>query len=107
MKSTKLTFLLISVALAANAQDKQDKTDLEKENLHGKVRTIAVTGYTVERIDGKLQKGRPIHTTTSNYNDKGNILEYISTDGVDTVQDQYVQFKAVRNSYKYDNNGVL
>ena len=71
MKATKLTFLLISVALVSHAQDKQDKTDLEKEKLNGKVRTMAVTGYTVERIDGKLQKGRTIHTTNKQLQRQG------------------------------------
>src|ERR1035437_5495523 len=104
MKSLKLTLLLMGGVLALNAQE---KTDIVKENLHGKVKTLSVTGYTVERINGKLQKGRAIHTATSEYNDKGYLLEFKTSGGDDTIEEQYVHFKAVRNTYNYDNNGIL
>ena len=111
MKAIKLTLLCVCFAAYAQAQEmesgNQEKSDVVKEKLHGNVKAIAVTGFTVERREGKLKKGREIHTATSKYNNKGYLLEYTSTEGVDTVQDQYVHFKAVRNTYKYDDNGVL
>jgi hypothetical protein len=111
MKVIKLTLLFVGFSMCAQAQalesGGQEKSDVAKEKLKGKVKKIAITGFTVERREGKLKKGREIHTATSQYNDKGYLLEYTSTEGVDTVQDQYVRFKAVRNTYKYDNNGVL
>ena len=91
MKVVKLTLLFVVFAMCAQAQawesGDKDKSDVVKEKLRGKVKTMAVTGFTVERREGKLKKGREIHTDTSRYNDKGYLLEYTSSSGDDTVQD--------------------
>ncbi|MCD6013286.1 MAG: hypothetical protein K0Q79_3148 [Flavipsychrobacter sp.] len=113
MKALKLTLLLVGSAVYAQAQMQTmesggvGKSDVEKEMLRGRVKSIAVTGFTVVRKDGKLKKGREIHTTTKKYNTRGNVLESTSTEGYDTVEDNYVHIKAFRNTFKYDNNGVL
>ncbi len=113
MKAVKLTLLFVGSAMYAQAQlqamesNSLEKSDVQKESLRGKVKSMAVTGFVVVRVDGKLKKGREIHTSTSKFNPKGNLLEYTSTEGDDTVQDHHIHFKAVKNTYKYDDNGVL
>ncbi len=112
MTAFKLALLLAGFSFCAQAQEmesgKHDKSDVQKENLRGKVKGYATTTFTVVRIDGKLKKGREIHTTTKQYSDKGNLLEYTSTEGDDTVLgDQYIHTIAEKRTYKYDNNGVL
>ena len=101
--------LFVCFSLAANAQNVQekDKNDLEKDKIKGKVKSMSVTGFTVVRRDGKLQKGRTIHTALSNYNDKGFLLESTSSSGDDTVQNEYIHFKATKSLFHYDNNGTL
>ncbi len=113
MRLIKCTLLLLLVCFAATAQNPQDKdkdkdkSDLAKDKIRGKVKTMSVTGFTVVRKDGKLQKGRTVHTATSKYNDRGFLTEFNSTAGDDTVQNEYVHFKAMKSLYKYDNSGIL
>src|ERR1039458_122847 len=109
MRSLKLTLLFVCSFLAGNAQNnkEKDKTDLVKEKLNGKVKSMSVSGFSVIRKDGKLQKGRTIHTAVSKFNDKGYLLEFTSSGGDDTVQNEYIHFKAVKSLYKYDDNGIL
>ena len=109
MKSIQFSLLLVCSFFTATAQNapEKDKNDLAKDKLKGRVKTMAVTGFTVVRKDGKLQKGRTVHTATSHFNDKGFLTEFTSTSGDDTVQNEYVHFKAIKSLYKYDNNGIL
>jgi len=109
MNLIKLTLLWLLFGLNAHAQviQEKDKNDLVKDKIRGKVRTMSVSGFTVVRKDGKLQKGRTVHTSVSRYNEKGYLLEFTSTAGDDTVQNEYVHFKAMRSLFKYDNNGIL
>jgi hypothetical protein len=109
MRSISLTFLYVLFCMAVNGQNVQekDKTDLAKDKIRGKVKSMSVTGFTVIRKDGKLQKGRKVHTATSTFTDKGYLLEFNSTAGDDTVQNEFIHFKAARSLYRYDNNGVL
>lgn len=112
MRALKLTLLLVGSAVCAQAQSQtmesgKEKSDVSKEMLRGKVKTVSVTAFTVVRRDGKLKKGREIHSITKKYNDKGFLTESVSTEGYDTVQEHYIHFKAAKNIFKYDNNGVL
>ena len=115
MRLIKCTLLLLLVCFAARAQSPQDKdkdkdkdkSDLLKDKIRGKVKTMSVTGFTVVRRDGKLQKGRTVQTATSRYNERGFLTEFNSTAGDDTVQNESVHFKAMKSLYKYDNSGIL
>ena len=113
MKRIKLTLLLVGAVSCAYAQSSAlessgiVKSDAEKDMLRGRVRSIAVTGFTVVRVDGKLKKGREIHTSTKKFNPHGYILESTSTEGYDTIQENYIHLKAFRNTFKYDKNGIL
>lgn len=110
MRSVTLSLLLACFFLTTEAQQQvkeKEKSDLVKDKIRGKVRTMSVSGFTVVRKDGKLQKGRKVHTAISKYNENGNILEFNSTAGDDTVQNEFVHFKATKSLYKYDINGIL
>lgn len=68
MKAVKLTLLLVGSAMYAQAQlqamesNSLEKSDVQKESLRGKVKSVAVTGFTVVRKEGKLKKeGKYIH----------------------------------------------
>lgn len=109
MRSILCSLLLSSFFLTTHAQPapEKDKNDLVKDKIRGNVKTMSVSGFTVVRRDGKLQKGRTVHTAISRYNTRGFLTEFTSTAGDDTVQNEFVHFKATKSLYKYDNNGIL
>lgn len=110
MKILAIAILLCGTFISAWGQpmpQEKEKTDLEKEKLHGKVKAVAVTGFNVVRLNGKLQKGKVIHSSQSTFNSHGNILESNSSAGDDTVQNEYIHFKAIHSRFHYDDNGTL
>lgn len=80
-----------------------EKSDLEKDGLKGKVKTMAIRGYKTGDAKSNFAKSRLVHTTISRYNEKGYLLETESTAGIDTVDYEVVRFKAARLTYRYDN----
>jgi hypothetical protein len=104
MKSLKLTLLLVGSFLFSHAQE---KTDLAKDRLKGKVRSVTSAGYGVDVSSGTVEKGRHIHTSTSKYNTKGYVTEFLSSPGDDTIEHEYVHFKEEKTTYKYDGKNNL
>ncbi len=69
------------------------RTDLKSSKLNGKVKSVDVTNYLPEEINGKITKGKKIGTNYVLYNEKGNRIEYGGENFKDT--------------YTYDSNGYL
>ena len=104
MRTANLTIFFSVFFLIASAQG---KNDLAKDNLHGRVKMLKVSGYRVANVDGKFQKGREIHSVTNLYNDRGFMVEFNSSGGTDTVEEEYIHFKPVKNVYTYDNHDIM
>ena len=105
MKRLKLTLLLVSLCFLAQAQ--REKTDLEKDRLKGKVKSIVSVGYKPDNSSGKIHKGKEVHRSTSKYNDKGFVTLFVATAGKDTVEGEYVNYNAEKTTYTYDNKSNL
>jgi hypothetical protein len=103
----RLVSLAVFFCVFFSIAQAQGKNDLSKDKLAGNVKELKVTGYRVANQGGKFQKTRAIHTVTSVYNDRGFMVEFNSSGGSDTVEDEYIHFKPVRNVYTYDNHDVM
>src|SRR4051812_18397856 len=105
MRSTTLMVIMMGACLFAHAQD--NKTDLVKDRLKGKVKSVTSAGYRVDMSTGTIEKGSHIHTATSKYNIKGYVVEFLSGEGNDTIENEYVHFKEEKTTYKYDEKNNL
>ena len=85
----------------------QEKTDLAKDKLKGKVKSLTSSGYRVVLSDGKIERGTHVHTATSRYNPKGYVIEFLSSTGEDTIENEYVHFKEEKTTYRYDSKNNL
>ena len=56
MKATFISLLAVLLCLPAVGQDK--KTDVEKAGYKGRVKSVKVSSFDIEQIDGKLVRTR-------------------------------------------------
>lgn len=68
------------------------KTSLQKEGLHGKVKSVIERNYYAEVVNGKIVKDKELEKTTKLFNEKGNIKEKI----LEKRRHKYI--------YEYDSN---
>jgi len=85
-----LVWFIITLTISA-----QVKTDLQKENLKGNVKSFTVTTYEAEQKNGTAQKGAVKSLIVYKFNDQGYKTEIIDL------------AKAQQNIYKYDDKGNL
>lgn len=83
-----ITFALTAISVVATAQQ---KNDLQKENLHGNIKSVRETAYEVTYNDaGKLDKGEIkefiFDNSLKKFNEQGNITEEIWYD-FENIQD--------------------
>jgi hypothetical protein len=98
---------IVLLACCASSAYTKEKNDLAGDKLRGKVKSVAISGYKLKHTSAGNQKSKVIFTSSSKYNESGNILEFISSAIEDTLEDQAVKFNAVRSIYKYDDQGNL
>ena len=104
MKSTIITFFLITLSITLPAQD---KADIASEGLKGNVKSLIIRGYSAETVDGKTRKVFPIATTIKKFNERGYLMETVSGTGRDTIPAKGSNVKGARIVYRYDHLDYL
>lgn len=84
-----ITTMLVMAGCSGKATK---KTELEKEGLKGKAKSVEQFVYSATETDGKIQKGELLQSNIKRYDEKGNLTE----------DDLYH-----RNVYVYDENSRL
>lgn len=105
MKTFSIALLLITGLLTTVRA--QEPTDLERDHLKGKIKSITVNQNKLIPIGGHNEKGRLIQTSYARYNLKGNLTEFYSSAGSDTLADEPMSFNAEKHTYRYDKDGNL
>jgi|GEM_PF-2311205 len=102
-----ISILLSGYSVCATAKKETKNNDVAKDKLKGDVKSVEITGYKLKNIGGKYQKAGVIFTSSSKYNEQGNILEFITSAIEDSLDGEAVKYKAAKIIYHYDNEGNL
>ena len=94
-----LSLFFVGLFLIGFSQKEEKQTDLEKENLKGKVKSVTETQYRSVEKFGELQKGNLYEKYTFKYDYKGNKTEFADYNSDGSLRDKRT-FK-----YEYDSKG--
>ena len=92
-----LLTVLFCLCLPLEGAEKE-KTDVEKAGYKGRVKSVKVSSFDIEQIDGKLVRTR-LFENISKYDEKGNKTESVSYDATGKI--------SRKSTYKYDEKGNM
>lgn len=111
MKTTTAYSLLFCLCFASNVFAQMPKTDLQSDNIKGKVKTIKTTLYMADDVNGVPTKGKLQNYHIISYNAQGNATEAQYFSGKGTLNFKIVSKyneKGIRTSQElYDERGTL
>ena len=93
-----LLTVLFCLCLPLEGAEKE-KTDVEKAGYKGRVKSVKVSSFDIEQIDGKLVRTGLVFPgeNITKYDEKGNKTEEVSYDATGKITGKY--------TYKYDEMG--
>src|ERR1035437_4959784 len=106
MKGLLIAILLIVFSVGTQAKNK-NRSDVRQDRLIGNVKSVTLSSYKVSGVPGKLEKRRTIVTSSSKYDEAGNLIEFISSALNDTIDQEVMHFEATKSTFKFDADGNL
>jgi hypothetical protein len=101
MKGLLLTILLGLCSLSVWAKN---RSDVREDRLIGNVKSVKLVSY---KVYDRTERGRTIVTSSSRYDDAGNLVEFISSALNDTLDKEVMAFAATKSIFKFDNAGNM
>ena len=105
MKGFIVTILMVVISPCIQA--KNNRSDVRQDRLIGNVKSVTLSSYRVSGVPGKIEKGRVIVTSSSRYDEAGNLVEFISSALNDTIDNEVMHFEATKSIFKFGADGNL
>jgi hypothetical protein len=99
--------ILILLIMASASVQAKNRSDVKEDRLIGNVKSVSLASYKLYGTAGKPERGRTIVTSSSKYDEAGNLVEFISTALQDTIDNEVMHFEATKSIFKFDNAGNL